>query len=259
MSNVDWSLENGVAEIRFNRPEQMNALDAETAQGFRDAALAVVVEPEARCIVLAAEGRAFMAGGDLSRFHQSDDPHAALLEVVNPVHEALKALQTARQVVLCSVQGAAAGAGMAVALGADLCLTADDAAFTFAYNRVGAPGDCGATWGLPRLVGMRKAMEIALLSGPIPAADALRLGMVNRVVPLADLTAETAAMARRLADGPPLAQARIKALMRNSGETGYAAQLDAEAEAFGACARPQDFAEALSAFFEKRKPRFTGQ
>ncbi|MBW6493334.1 MAG: enoyl-CoA hydratase, partial [Burkholderiaceae bacterium] len=123
---------------------------------------------------------------------------------------------------------------------------------------VGVPPDCGGSWALPRLLGQRKAMELALLSPMIDAAEALRIGLVNRVVPRADLEAEGMVIARRLAAAAPLAQARTKALIRAGWDARLEDQLQAELDAFSECARTDDFAEALEAFFGKRAPHFAG-
>lgn len=248
-----------VAEIRFNRPDRLNALGVALANGFADAVDAVLEDADVRVIILSSEGRAFMAGGDLKHLNDAADKAAAARELIDPVHRALKKLAQAPQITLASIKGAAAGAGMSLALGADLAIAADDAVFNMAYARVAAPPDCGGSWALPRLVGTRKALEIALLSDAINAADALRLGLVNRVVPAADLDREVAALAARLAAGAPIALGRTKALIRQSLETPLGAQLDAERESFAACAMTADFSEALSAFLGKRKPVFEGR
>lgn len=249
----------GVAEIRFNRPERLNALDVDLARAFEAAAARVTADPDVRVVVVSSAGRAFVAGGDLAHFHRAADKPAAAAELIDPIHAGLKALARSPQIVICSLKGAVAGAGMSLALGLDLAIAADDATFNLAYARVAASPDCGGSWALPRLVGYRRALEIALLSETIDAAEALRLGLVNRVVPRADLEAETAKLAARLAAGPAVAQGNIKSLMRLSLDRDHAAQLDAEARAFGECAATADFTEAVNAFLGKRKPQFIGR
>jgi len=249
----------GVAEIRFNRPERLNALDMELADGFADAVTRVTADASVKVVVVSAEGRAFVAGGDLAHFRRSADKAAAAAQLIDPIHAALKVLARSPQIAIGSVKGPIAGAGMSLALGFDLLVAADDATFNLAYARVAASPDCGGSWALPRLVGYRRALEIALLSETIDATEALRLGLVNRVVPRAALEDETAKLAARLAAGPAVAQANIKALMRQSLDREYAAQLDAESQGFAACASTVDFAEAIDAFFEKRKPNFAGR
>ncbi len=246
----------GVAEIRFNRPERLNALDVELVEGFASSIARVTADPSIRVIVVSSEGRAFVAGGDLAHFHRATDKPAAVAHLIDPIHAALKTLDRAPQIVIGSIKGAVAGAGMSLALGFDLVVAADDTSFNMAYVRVAASPDCGGSWALPRLVGFRRALEIALLSETIDAAEALRLGLVNRVVPRASLEEETAKLAARLAAGPAVSQANTKALMRGSFDRDLAAQLDAEARSFGACAATADFGEAVNAFLEKRRPVF---
>lgn len=254
------SVQDGIAEIRFNRPATLNAIDVASAKAFRDAAEAVAGDAAVRVIMLTAAGRAFVAGGDLGYFRAAGE-HApkAARTLIYPIHAAISALATARQPVLASLHGAVAGAGMSIALAADLAIAADDAVFNMAYAKVANSPDCSASWTLPRLVGLRKAMEIMLLSDSFDAAEALRLNLVNRVVPLAELETETVRLARRLADSAPLAMQSIKRLLRESGSRRLADQLDEEAAQFSGNAGSADFREALDAFFEKRRPKFEGR
>ena len=249
----------GVAEIRFNRPARLNALDVEVAEGFEAAAGQAVADPAVRVIVVSAEGRAFVAGGDLTHFQRAADRRAAAAGLIGPMHRALARLAESSAITIASLKGAVAGAGMSIALNLDLAVAAEDTVFNLAYARIGASPDCGASFALPRLVGLRRALEIALLSDNIDASQALALGLVNRVVPPEKLEAETATLAGRLAGGAPAAQGAIKALMRRSLERDLPAQLDAEAAAFADCASTEDFAGAVAAFLEKRKPQFSGR
>nr|WP_253913305.1 enoyl-CoA hydratase-related protein [Pseudoruegeria sp. HB172150] len=255
---VLYEAADGIARIRFNRAGALNALDVELTEAFLLAARRAVEDPKNRVIVVSGTGQAFMAGGDLGYFRHAADPCAALVAVIEPAHGALKLLAASPAIVIASVQGAAAGAGMSIALGADLCVAAEDLSMSFAYPRVGGPGDCGGTWALPRLVGLRRAMEIALLSDRLDAATCLELGLVTRVVTVEALDEETDRLARRIAAGPPLAQGRLKSLLRTALDTPYDAQLDAEAAAFAECAATEDFREAVAAFFDKRRPQFIG-
>jgi len=246
----------GVASIRFNRPDRLNAISQELAQGFAEAVDHVLADPAIQVVIIAGEGRAFMAGADLARFRNSADAAAVAAELIDPTHAALSKLNAASKVTLGSVRGPVAGAGLSIALGLDLVIAAEDTVFNFAYVRVAAPADCGGTWALPRLVGYRRALEIALLSRNVDAAEALRLGLVNHVVPPESLDAETIGLAETLAQGPAVAQGHIKQLMRGSFDRTYGAQLEAEKQAFLDCARSSDFPEAIDAFFAKRAPKF---
>jgi 2-(1,2-epoxy-1,2-dihydrophenyl)acetyl-CoA isomerase len=256
---VELTVEDGIAHIRFRRPERLNALDLAMTTGFRAVVGKVVADPEVRVVVLSGEGRAFMAGGDLAYLKAATNRPRAARELIAPIHEALVALNASGLPVLAAIQGAVAGAGLSLALFADIVLAAEDARLNMAYLKVGAPTDCGGAWSLTRLVGPRKAMEIALLCEPMDAAQALALGLVNRVVANADLKAETHALAARIASGPPLATRLTRGLIAGATGRDFADHLAAELEAFVACAGTADFEEALDAFLGKRTPVFTGR
>ena len=258
-SPILLDIKDHVAEIRFNRPKALNAISVELGNMFREVIAEVASNPDVRVIVLSGEGRAFMAGGDLAFMRSAEDSSKAAQQLVDPMHTALQLLAQAPQPVIASVHGAIAGAGMSVSLFADLVIAADDAIFNMAYVKVGNNPDCGGSWILPRLVGLHKALEIALLSDNINAEEALRLGLINRVVPREKLAEETQAMAGKLALLAPLAVASIKRLMRTSLEHTLKEHLDAECENFVANAKTADFKEALSAFFEKRSAKFEGR
>lgn len=248
-----------VARIRFNRPAALNAIDQAMAENFLAVCRSLVTAPEIRVIVLSGEGKAFMAGGDLTRFH-ADLPAAPKIanDIITPLHEALALLTALPQPVIASLHGAVAGAGVSMALACDLCIAADDTHFSLAYARIGASPDAAASWSLPRVVGMRKAMELMLLAERFDAAEALRIGIVNRIVPSSALIQETEAWADRLVHGPTYAYGKIKQLLRSSSERDMPAQMEAERQAFCACAGTGDFIEGVSAFIEKRKPGFSG-
>ncbi|SDM11174.1 2-(1,2-epoxy-1,2-dihydrophenyl)acetyl-CoA isomerase [Oryzisolibacter propanilivorax] len=161
--------------------------------------------------------------------------------------------------VIAQVHGAAAGAGMSLMLMCDFVLAAEGTKFNLAYINLGTSCDVGASWALPRLVGLRPALEIALLGDALNADEALRLGLVNRVLPAAELEGAAQALAERLAAGPTRAYGQMRRLLRGSLERGLDAQLQAEAEAFDTCARTQDLREGIEAFFERRKPVFSGR
>jgi 2-(1,2-epoxy-1,2-dihydrophenyl)acetyl-CoA isomerase len=257
---VRLSIADGIAHIRFDRPGTLNAIDQAMAVALRDAVKEVLVHGGARVIVLSGEGRAFMAGGDLQAFHTNlSDAAITAGRIIDPLHEAVAALAEAPVPVIAAVQGGVAGAGMSLALGADFVLAADNTTFVPAYVGIGTSPDGGGTWALVRLVGLRRALEIALLGEPIDAASALQMGLVNRVVPRDELATATEELARRLAAGPTRALARTRRLLRDAPTTALRDHLRAERDAFAACARSLDFAEGVNAFFEKRRPRFQGR
>ncbi|WP_324617706.1 enoyl-CoA hydratase/isomerase family protein [Microvirga pudoricolor] len=254
---VILSVAHSVATIRLNRPSVLNAIDAATAVAFREAVRVIGSRDDIRVIVLRGEGRAFCAGGDVARF-EGEDREAAIDAIIAPLHEGLRALSDLPQPSLAVVQGAAAGAGFSLAIACDLAIAADNAKFTLAYARIGASPDGSATYHLPRLVGLRKAKELALLAETVDAEEAQRIGLVNKVVPLADLEVEAERLVSRLAAGPSLAYGRIRALLETSLDNDLAAQLAAEQHSFRDLTGTKDFQEGVRAFLAKRPAHFQG-
>ena len=254
----------GIATITLNRPQALNALNHDMARALRDAAERVENDAEVRAVVVCGAGSHFMAGGDIKTFHAmlaipESERLADFEQIIGLVHDAVTRLRRMEKPVVASVQGAVAGFGLSLMNACDLAVAADNAYFTLAYCHIGTSPDGGATWGLPRLVGLKQAMEIALLGDRFDAARALALGLVNRVVPTGDLEAETLMLAARLAAGPTAAYAKTKRLLNESMERSLAEQLLAEQGAFAASTSTSDFAEGVQAFIEKRKAVFRGR
>lgn len=247
-----------IARLRLNRPERLNAMDRDMAEALAAAVEGLGDDPAVRVIVLSGEGRAFMAGGDVATF-AGEGFENRIDATIRAFHRAVLALRDTDKPVLASLQGAVAGAGLGLALACDLAIAAAGTRFTMAYSRIGTSVDGGSSAWLPRMVGLRRAMELALLSDGLDAAEALRLGLVNRVVPDEALAAETEALAQRLADGPTVAYGRIKRLLRDGHAADLAEQLEAERHAFLDCAASEDFAEGVAAFLTKRQPTFRGR
>lgn len=255
-----FECEGAVARIKFNRPKVLNALNVAAADALLEASRTIAGDGRIRVVVISGEGRAFMAGGDIASFRgPKEDASVRLLRLIDPLHAALEILAGLQAPVVASLNGAIAGAGLSLALAADLAIAADNAIFTLAYSKIGTSPDGSSSWSLPRVVGLRKAMEIALLSETFDANEALRLSIVNRVVPAADLAAETEKLVQRLASGPTIAYGQIKSLMRASLGRSLNEQLEAEADAFVECAVTDDFDEGASAFIDKRAPVFKGR
>ncbi|SEG66623.1 enoyl-CoA hydratase/isomerase family protein [Bosea lathyri] len=251
----------GVALLRLNRPAVLNAFDAPMAEAFLARIEDIAARDDVRAILIKGEGRGFCAGGDVAQFTGGGDPEASIEAIIQPLHAGLRLLDSLKQPSVACLHGAVAGAGFSLALACDLAIAAENAKFTLAYARIGATPDGSGTFHLPRLVGMRKAKELALLAETIEAAEALRLGLVNRVVPADTVEAEAEAMAlaRRLAAGPTQAYGRIKSLLAASGGNTLAEQLEAERQAFRASTHTADFREGVAAFLEKRPASFTGR
>lgn len=255
---VRLAIEHAVAVVTLDRPQVLNAIDAHMARSLAAAIARIAQDGAVRAVLLRGEGRAFCAGGDVARFVEGD-PAAAIEAIIDPLHAALRALDALKLPTLAAVQGPAAGAGFSLALACDLCIAAEDAVFTLAFARIGISPDSSSTYRLPRIVGTRKALELAMLAEPVRAPEALALGLVNRVVPAADLAREATALARRLAQGPTAAYARIKHLVGRSLGNDLSAQLDLEREAFLAGTRTADFKEGAEAFLAKRPAQFEGR
>ncbi|WP_313311123.1 enoyl-CoA hydratase-related protein [Pulveribacter sp.] len=251
------SRQGAVATLRFNRPASMNALDLPAALALRDAVRAIAQDGDVRAVLLQGSGRAFVAGGDLAALRA--DPVQAAQDLLGPLNETLLLLQALDAPVIAQVHGAAAGAGLSLMLMCDFVLAAEGTKFNLAYINLGTSCDVGASWALPRLVGLRQALEIALLGETFTTDDALRLGLVNRVLPATELDAAARAFAERIASGPTVAYGHMRRLMRASLDRDLAAQLAAEAQSFDSCARTADLREGIEAFFAKRTPQFKGE
>ncbi|HTE37044.1 MAG TPA: enoyl-CoA hydratase-related protein, partial [Reyranella sp.] len=209
-------------------------------------------------------GTHFMAGGDIKGFHKSltedRERHLANFEMrVVKAHQTIYQIRRMAKPVLASVQGAAAGFGLSLILNCDLAIAADDAFFTLAYRHIGLSADGGATYFLPRIVGERKALEIALLGERFTAQEAKDNSILNWIVPKDKLEAETEKMARKLADGPTFALGIAKKLIRSSLDNSWDEHSHREAEGLAACAATEDHFEGLNAFLEKRKATFKGK
>lgn len=246
-----------IATLQFNRPEAMNALDVATAQALLAAVQGIAQDAGVRAVLLKGSGRAFVAGGDLAVL--AADPVQGARDLLGPLNEALLLLQNLNAPVIAQVHGAAAGAGLSLMLMCDFVLAAEGSKFNLAYINLGTSCDVGASWALPRLVGLRQALEIAMLGETFGADEALRLGLVNRVLPAAELEAAAQAFAQRLASGPTLAYGHMRRLLRAGLDHDLATQLQAEAAAFDACARTADMRDGIEAFLAKRKPQFNGR
>lgn len=254
----------GVATVTLNRPEVLNALSDDMIAALIAVMARVGADPAVRCVVVRGAGEHFMAGGDVKGFHGrlAETPaerSAHFRDKIHKLHPAIVTMRRMPKPVVASLRGAAAGFGLSLALATDLAIAAEDAYFTLAYCRIGTSPDGGSSYHLPRLVGLRKAMEIALLGDRFDAEAAQRLGIVNWVVPSGELEAETAKLAGRLARGPGRALAETKALLNASFDNALEAQLAMEAESFASCAATRDFAEGVTAFVEKRAAEFQGE
>jgi 2-(1,2-epoxy-1,2-dihydrophenyl)acetyl-CoA isomerase len=262
-TTVQLDRDHAIATLTLNRPESLNALDSAMIDALIGHCAALAADDGVRCVIIKGAGRHFMAGGDIRSFNAELDSAPAergqhFKHMVEHMHVAIESLQRMPHPVLASVHGAVAGFGLSLMCACDLAIAAESSYFTSAYRHLGLTPDGGATYTLPRLVGLKKAMEIVLLGDRFLAAEALRLGLVNRVVVDNELDRATHELAIALATGPVLALRNGKRLLNQSRVQSLSAQLQLEAESFGACAVTEDFEEGVRAFLAKRSPHFSG-
>ncbi len=262
---VTVDVRGGICWITFNRPNALNAISLEMATALGDITGAINAHPDVRAVVMQGGGKHFMAGGDITSFqtmidHASTERElqAPVINLISEVHRCISNMRSMDQPILGSVRGAAAGAGVSIALACDLVLAADDAFFNPAYCHLGTSPDGGSTFHLPRMIGLKRSMEIALLGERFDSDTAERWGLVNRVVPADDLANETAKLAERLAAGPSQAHAGAKRLLNASLANNLGTQLDLELDSFAECSITGDFKEGVDAFLTKRKAVFKG-
>jgi 2-(1,2-epoxy-1,2-dihydrophenyl)acetyl-CoA isomerase len=247
----------GIANLRLNRPDRLNALDFSLGESLLAALTRADHDASVKVVTLTAEGRAFMAGGDLSVFHAAQEraPQEAG-KLIALFHQIIRAIRRMKPPVVAGVQGAVAGGGLGMALACDLLIAADNARFVPAYTRIGTSPDGGTTWSITRLIGQRRALEWIMLGDPMNAEAARDIGLINRVVPTEKLAAEVDAIARRIAEGPAFAFASVKRLVHQAPTTSFNDQLEAERDGFVTAAGTRDFREGIGAFLDRRPAKF---
>jgi 2-(1,2-epoxy-1,2-dihydrophenyl)acetyl-CoA isomerase len=255
-------IENRVATLTLNRPGKLNALSRDLIGQCIDLLKQWSADPEIGAIVLTGAGRAFCAGGDVSAMAHEGDAPQTLEQQIDGLRQAQELswlLYNSPKVTIAAVNGFAMGAGLGICLSCDLRIASDQAKFGTAYAKVGFGGDFGTTWTLARLVGAAKAKEMFFLADILDAAEAHRLGLVNRVVAHDALAAEVSEAASRIAHGPLTSYRYMKANV-NLAQTGdFRTLLDREAETHLRCGMTDDHKEGVRAFLEKRAPMFTGR
>ncbi|MEV5945016.1 enoyl-CoA hydratase-related protein [Streptomyces sp. NPDC051993] len=263
--SVLYEVSDGLATITINRPEAMNAMNTEAKVALREAARAAAGDPAVRAVLLTATGRAFCVGQDLKEHVASltADREAGTGQTMSTVREhynpILKALTQMPKPVVAGVNGVAAGAGLGFALAADYRVVADTAAFNTSFAGVALTADSGVSWTLPRLVGQSRAADLLLFPRSISAQEAYELGLVNKVVPAAELAAEALAVARTLASGPTVAYGALKASLAYGAGHTLAETLEKEDELQTKAGASEDHAIAVTAFLAKEKPNYVGR
>ena len=253
---VHLTAQGRIAVIALDNPQTVNALSSAMMRGL-NAALDAVEAGDFRVLILTGEGRAFSSGADLTELPQRQAEGAG--ETLERLyHPALRRLRDLEIPIVTAVNGPAVGIGMSFALMGDLIVAARSAYFLLSFSHIGLVPDGGATWLLPRLIGLARARELALLAEKLPAEQALDWGLINRVTDDARLMEEALAMAQRLADGPA-ALPLTRRLFWDSPHNTYEEQLAQERAAQSRAGQTADFREGLAAFQQKRLPKFSGK
>lgn len=254
--NLLWERRGPVLWIYFNRPDVKNALDLETAREFLEGLQRGFRDPSAAVIVLSGKGGTFSAGGDIKKMSETKDPRGFFLKISKAVHTAVLKMKESDKPILAAIPGYAGGAAFGLVQGCDMLIAADTAQFSAATIRLGLVANGGATYYLPRRVGFTRASEILLLGEGVSAAEALQIGLINRMVSPGLLESETQKIAERLASGPRRALARLKRILNQSLTATLRTQLERERQAIAWSATTEDFKEGVRAFLRKRKPVF---
>jgi len=259
-TTVTVEVRDGVARLTLNRPQARNAVDLALARDLLEGALACGRDPSARAVLVTGAGPVFSVGGDLRAFAAAGECAPALFtEITAFLHAAVTRLARLDAPVVAAVNGAAAGAGMSLAAAADLVIAAESARFTMAYTAVGLTPDGSSTYFLRRVIGLRRTQELMLTNRTLSAAEALDWGLVTRVVPDAELAAESEKLAAALAAGPTRAFGGVKKLLLASAANGLETQMELEGMTLSETGGTADAREGISAFLEKRKASFAGR
>lgn len=250
------SIDGPIATITLNRPAAFNSIDLSIAKKLEQFGAQVEASDDIRVLVLEGAGRAFCAGGDLQTIGAAaatNNVTPVVTELLHHYHAFIAALRRMPKIVLASVHGSAAGAGLSLAFVADLCIAAEDARFTPAYSKLGVSPDGGGTVGLAASVGTRRALQIFLAEDSFSSAQAYDWGLVVKVVPATELKAATRKLAERLAQNAPTALAATKALIHSAPITTIEHQLDAERDGIVRCMHTEEFRAVVNKFTSKSK------
>lgn len=254
---ITLEIEDSIAWLTLARPAKRNSVDFEFAVRLHELAERCAADSGIRCVILTGSGKFFCVGGDIDAFSAAgEDAEAAVGALAHSVHAGVHRLMTMEKPLVTAINGPAAGVGLSLAILGDIALAASSAHFTSAYSAVGLTPDGGASWLLPRLVGMRRAQEMIFTNRRIDAEEAAAMGLVTRAVADEALRVEALKTARALANGPIRALSRCRALLVESAIVDFATQLDREASAIASSAGAAEGREGVAAFLAKRSPQF---
>jgi 2-(1,2-epoxy-1,2-dihydrophenyl)acetyl-CoA isomerase len=260
METMRIEIREHVAWLTFSRPQAANTFDATFVKDLYEAANRCSADTEVRAVVMTGEGRFFSAGGDARHFLELGDRlPAAVLEMTGPLHAAVARFAQMDAPVIAAVNGPAAGGGLCLVAMCDLAIAARSAKFVLAFPAIGFSIDTGGTYFLPKVLGPRRTLELALTGKTLDAEEALAWGLVNRVVDDGALLAEAEALAKKLAAGPSRAFGAIKRLVHSGWVEAMESHMEREARTLSEITASADAAEGLRAFTEKRPPRFVGR
>ena len=251
-----YTVENNVAVLRLNRPDKLNAYIGKMNHEIKQAVKAASIDENVRCIIITGEGRAFCSGQDLSEVDETTDYGQVLRDNYGPM---MKQIIQCEKPIIAAVNGVAAGAGLSIALACDFRLANEKASFVNAFIHVGLIPDAGNLYYLPKLVGQAKALELSILGDKVTAQQALKLGLVTKVIPLEDFDVEVTNFANRLANLPTKAVGLIKRYIKMANDLPIEDYLDKEAEGQRIAGLTADHREGINSFLEKRKPQFIGK
>jgi len=259
--NILYEKRDQVATITLNRPQSLNGLDSAMAQELVDCLTRCSDDADCRALIFTGAGRAFCAGGDVKEMRASfgDGPQLLLRKLTIQLHAIISAIRRMNKPVIAAVKGTVSGGGFSMALACDLIIAAEGTRFNSAYVLIGLSPDGGLTYFLPRLVGQQRANQLFFSGDFVDAVKGFEMGFVNQVVKEEELMETAYALASRLASSPTLAIAETKQLANRSLSESLESQMENERQAIARCGGSDDFREGITAFFDKRKPTFTGR
>ena len=257
MSTVSLTIDAGLARLTLDRPDAANTINDEVARDLRAAVIEISLDDSVRAVLLSGAGRFFCGGGDLRAFHAAGDGLPEMIaNTTIDLHAAVGRLAALDAPVVAAVQGAAGGAGLSLVAASDLVVAGESTVFRMGYTAAGLAPDGSSSFYLSRVVGLRRAMDMALTNRPVDAVTAEAWGLVNRVVPDDEVHSEAEQLARQLVSGARVALAEAKRLMILGANSALEEAMERESLAITDAARTSDAREGISAFLDKRRPQF---